>query len=102
MRRARGCRRRLGRRSTQVIDPPAAKGRCVSEASDPKLTDDEQAAWRSFLRAHDHLMRMLDADLREEHDMTISEYDVLVQLQAAPGRRMRMRDLARATLFSRR
>lgn len=64
------------------------------------LTEDQLLAWRTFLRAHDHLLRGLDADLRESHDMTVSEYDVLVQLAGARGRRLRMRDLAQATLFS--
>lgn len=41
---------------------------------------------------HANLLRMLDADLREARDLTISEYDVLVQLVNAKGRRMRTRD----------
>jgi DNA-binding MarR family transcriptional regulator len=57
-------------------------------------------AWRAFLRAYDHAMRALDRDLREAHDLTIGDFDVLVQLSLAPARRLRMRDLARATLFS--
>jgi len=57
-------------------------------------------AWRSFLRAHDTVMRVLDGELREAHDITISEFDVLVQLSRVERGRMRMRDLARATLFS--
>lgn len=56
--------------------------------------------WRGFLRAHDHVIRMLDLDLRNEMGMTISEFEVLVQLSLADGERMRMRDLARSTLFS--
>jgi DNA-binding MarR family transcriptional regulator len=56
--------------------------------------------WRDFLRAHDYLIRMLDADLRAAEGMTISEFDVLIQLSMANGQRMRMRDLAHSTLFS--
>lgn len=63
-------------------------------------SDAEMLLWRSFLRAHDHLIRLLDEDLRDAHGMTISEYDVLLQLSMAKGRRLRMRDLANATLFS--
>ena len=64
------------------------------------LSDAEMTAWRSFLRANDRVMRALDAALRADHGLTLAEYDVLIQLSMAPGRRMRMRDLARATVFS--
>lgn len=78
---------------TQTVPP--------SYGSQPMaLTRVQLDAWRSFLRAYDHAMRVLDAELRERHELTIGEYDVLVQLSLAAGRRLRMRDLARATLFS--
>lgn len=64
------------------------------------LTSAQMTAWRDFLRAYDHAMRSLDRDLRRAHDLTIGDYDVLVQLALAPHGRLRMRDLARATLFS--
>jgi DNA-binding MarR family transcriptional regulator len=64
------------------------------------LSPAEMHVWRDFLRAHDYLIRMLDADLRADQEMTISEFDVLIQLSMADGQRMRMRDLAHATLFS--
>jgi DNA-binding MarR family transcriptional regulator len=65
-----------------------------------RLSPAEMRVWRDFLRAHDYLIRMLDADLRADQEMTISEFDVLIQLSMADGRRMRMRDLAHSTLFS--
>ncbi|MDQ5835009.1 MAG: MarR family winged helix-turn-helix transcriptional regulator [Actinomycetota bacterium] len=65
-----------------------------------ELSDAEMLLWRRFLRAHYHLIRLLDGDLRDAHGMTISEYDVLLQLSMAKSRRLRMRDLANATLFS--
>ena len=63
------------------------------------LSEEQLGAWRAFLRAYDHVLRRLDVDLREAHDLTIAEYDVLVQLSMAEGRRLRMRDLARAILL---
>jgi len=40
------------------------------------LSESEMAAWRSFLRAHDRVMRALDASLRAEHELSIGDYDV--------------------------
>ena len=57
--------------------------------------------WRSFLRAHAHLTRLLEADLLAEHDMPLAVYDVLVQLSEAPERRLRMTELADRVLLSR-
>lgn len=62
---------------------------------------DELAAWRLFLRAHAQVTRRLEADLLAEHDLPLASYDVLVQLAEAPGRRLRMTDLADRVLLSR-
>lgn len=57
--------------------------------------------WRSFLRAHAHASRLLEADLLAEHDLPLTSYDVLVQLVEAPNRRLRMTELAERVLLSR-
>ena len=67
----------------------------------PALTAPEQAAWRSFLRAHATLVRRLEGELVAEHDLPLPSYDVLVQLSEAPGRRLRMTELADRVLLSR-
>jgi DNA-binding MarR family transcriptional regulator len=59
------------------------------------------AAWRSFLRAHTHLLRRLGQDLQTHHKIGLASYDVLVQLAEAPGNRLRMSELASAVLLSR-
>jgi len=64
------------------------------------LPADHEKAWRSWLRAHALLVRTLDADLRAEHGMTLLTYDALVQLSEAPGRRLYMKDLAAALVYS--
>lgn len=64
--------------------------------SDPRLD-----AWRAFLRAHARVMRQLERDLESEQDLSLIDYDVLVQLSAAPDRRLRMSDLADALVLSR-
>ncbi len=59
-----------------------------------------EQAWRHYLRAHALLIRRLDADLRREHDLTLTTYDALVQLSEAPQRRLVMKDLADALVYS--
>ena len=64
------------------------------------LPADHEKAWRGWLRAHALLVRALDADLRAEHGMTLLTYDALVQLSEAPDRRLYMKDLAAALVYS--
>ncbi|WP_320671143.1 MarR family winged helix-turn-helix transcriptional regulator [Patulibacter defluvii] len=64
------------------------------------LSGPELAAWEAFLRAHQAIMRRLEQDLAA-HDLTLSDYDVLVQLVQAPERRLRPVELSRAVLLTR-
>jgi len=61
----------------------------------------ELGAWRGLLRVHAALVRGLDAELEAAHDLPLSSYDVLIYLRSAPGRRLRMADLADSVLLSR-
>jgi DNA-binding MarR family transcriptional regulator len=61
----------------------------------------ELAAWRGMLRVHSALVKALDAELIERHDLPLSSYEVLITLEAAPGRRLRMAELAHSVLLSR-
>ena len=65
------------------------------------LTDPELDAWRGLLRAHARATRLLDAELTAERALPLGSYEVLLHLAAAPGRRMRMTDLANSVLLSR-
>lgn len=65
-------------------------------APDPRL-----AAWRVFLEAHARVSRRLDDELREEHQLSLPEYDALLQLATAPEGRLRMNVLADRVLLSR-
>ncbi|MCK9893740.1 MarR family winged helix-turn-helix transcriptional regulator [Frankia sp. AgB32] len=58
-------------------------------------------AWRSLLQAHAHITRVLEAELEAAHQLPLASYDVLVQLAEAPGRELRMSELAQAVLLSR-
>jgi DNA-binding MarR family transcriptional regulator len=57
-------------------------------------------AWVRFLRAHAALTRELSSRLEAVHELTLSDFDVLVQLYYATGRRMRRIDLARSVLLT--
>ena len=56
--------------------------------------------WVRFLRAHAAITRQLSARLEAEHGLTLSDYDVLVQLYFAPERALRRVDLARTVLLT--
>src|SRR5438067_1242228 len=58
------------------------------------LDDDEQCAWRAFLAATQLLMDQLDRELQAGVGIPHAYYEILVRLSEAPGRAMRMSDLA--------
>jgi DNA-binding MarR family transcriptional regulator len=63
--------------------------------------DRRVAAWRTFLIAHARVTRLLDEELQAEHRLSLAEYDALLQLAEADGRRLRMNQLADKVLLSR-
>jgi DNA-binding MarR family transcriptional regulator len=65
------------------------------------LTPEEQLSWRSWLSASILLTDRLSRDMQAEHGLTMADYEILVRLSEAEGRRMRMSDLAELTLSSR-
>ena len=66
-----------------------------------ELTPEELGAWRGLLRVHSALVKALDAELLAAHELPLTSYEVLINLQAAPGRRRRMAELAEGVLLSR-
>jgi DNA-binding MarR family transcriptional regulator len=64
-------------------------------ADDPRLEP-----WRAFLLAHARIARRLDEELRTEHDLSFAEYDALLTIARAPGRRIRMGQLADSVILS--
>src|SRR6478609_2885590 len=65
-----------------------------------RLSPAELTAWQGLLRVSARLGRQLDADLRRSHRLSGNDYDVLIQLGLAPGRRLRMSALAEQALMS--
>ena len=58
-------------------------------------------AWRGLLVAHSRLVPAVEADLRAAGQVPLSWYDVLLELNAAPDRRLRMSELSQHTVLSR-
>jgi DNA-binding MarR family transcriptional regulator len=67
----------------------------------PWLTTEQQRIWRSFLSGSIVLNDRLDRDLRTAHGLSSPEYEILVRLSEAPGRSIRMAELADAVSHSR-
>ncbi|MGW6460813.1 MarR family winged helix-turn-helix transcriptional regulator [Streptomyces sp. NPDC055078] len=63
------------------------------------LTDDEQRTWRTHLDVSRLLMHQLEKDL-QPFGLTNNDYEILVNLSESAELRMRMSDLAAATLQS--
>jgi DNA-binding MarR family transcriptional regulator len=63
--------------------------------------DECVAAWRTLLLAQNAVLRAIDADLDRAGLIPLTSYDVLLELNAAEGRRLRMQELAARTVLSR-
>lgn len=65
------------------------------------LDSDQQRAWRAYLVGTTLLMDRLDRDLRDQHNLSLPEYEILVRLSETPDRRLRMAVLADSLSHSR-
>jgi DNA-binding MarR family transcriptional regulator len=64
------------------------------------LTEDEQRAWRGYIRLAQLLIRQLDRDLHP-FGLSMHDYEILVELSEAAQNRLRMTELAGRTSQSR-
>ncbi len=64
------------------------------------LSAEQQQIWRSWLSGVARINQHLDADLRRR-GLDLAEYEILVALSEAEGRRLRMSDLAQQVHQSR-
>jgi DNA-binding MarR family transcriptional regulator len=64
------------------------------------LSADEQQAWRTLLTACQTLFGAIDAQLQRDAGFPHGYYEILVRLSEAPGRAMRMTQLAEASTSS--
>lgn len=58
------------------------------------LSEEEQCTWRAFLAAMRLLTDQLDRELQRDAGIPHTYYEILVALSEAPGRRLRMNELA--------
>jgi DNA-binding MarR family transcriptional regulator len=65
------------------------------------LSDAEQRAWRNWLAVATELPVALHRQLQGEFDLSLQDFDVLVQLSEAEGRRLRASDLAQSLQWER-
>src|SRR3954471_22202081 len=84
--------------STHVL-PSSQEGVPVGQ---PRWLDaEEQKAWRAWLYSSMLLQDQLDRELTHETGISHAYYEILVQLSEAPGRALRMSQLADRSLSSR-
>jgi DNA-binding MarR family transcriptional regulator len=68
--------------------------RWLAELPEPDpFSDEEFHAWRGLIRMRETAMREIDRRLREEGDLTLADYGVLVTLVSTPDLRLRMSEL---------
>jgi DNA-binding MarR family transcriptional regulator len=65
------------------------------------MTDTDTAAWAALLRVHAALVPVLDRDLQAACNLPLTWYDVLLELNAAPARRLSMGELGDVAVVSR-
>lgn len=70
-----------------------SSGNCTGES--------EVRTWIRFLATHSAITRELEARLMGAHGLTLSDYDVLVQLARAEHQKLRNIDLAKAVVLTR-
>src|SRR3954453_20774810 len=65
------------------------------------MSDTDAAAWAGLLRVHAALVPVLDRELQSACGLPLTWYDVLLELNSAPGRRLSMGELGRVAVVSR-
>jgi DNA-binding MarR family transcriptional regulator len=72
----------------------------VTATTRPAPTD-RTSAWAALPRVHAALVPALERELAVAHQLALSWYDVLIELNSAPQRRLRMSELAARVVLSR-
>jgi DNA-binding MarR family transcriptional regulator len=65
------------------------------------IQPDPLAAWRAVLLAQSRAVRAIERDLHAAGMVPLTWYDVLLELNAAPDRRLRMQELGMRAVLSR-
>lgn len=72
----------------------------IPEVSGAPFSAEELAAWHGMLTLYGRIMRDLDGRLIASHGISVREFDVLITLFNAPGRQLRMSELAGSVMLS--
>jgi DNA-binding MarR family transcriptional regulator len=65
------------------------------------MSDTDVAAWAALLRVHAAVVPVLDRELQAACSLPLTWYDVLLELNYAPGRRLSMGELGQRAVVSR-
>ena len=65
------------------------------------MSDTDVAAWAALLRVHAAVVPILDRELQAACSLPLTWYDVLLELNYAPGRRLSMGELGQRAVVSR-
>jgi DNA-binding MarR family transcriptional regulator len=65
------------------------------------VPDDLTDTWGALLKVHARLVPRIDRELQETHGLPLTWYDVLLELSAAPERRLTMGELGSVAAVSR-
>ena len=58
-------------------------------------------AWRELLFASAKVVRALEAEMVDKHDLPLTWFDLMGRIKQAPGQRLRMHELEEVSLFTR-
>ena len=88
-----------------AADPATTRDDTHGEAHDghPPVAageTDARVAWHNLLQVSTRVVREFDRSLDREHRISAREFDVLINLDNAPGGGLRMSELANAALLS--
>jgi DNA-binding MarR family transcriptional regulator len=72
----------------------------VSTTGTRWLSADEQVTWRTFVQSCHAFFAAIDAQLQRDTGIPLAYYEILVRLSEAPGRTLRMSQLAEAASAS--
>ena len=64
------------------------------------MEPEEWESWAAVMMLHRAVLQDIDTELRQEHKLAITEFDVLITLFNAPGNRLGMSALARQAMLS--
>lgn len=84
----------------QKATPLSKRPANETQVKRPASGGDVRGTWHRLLRVSSGVLSELDRRLDESHRMGVNEFDVLITLENANDRRLRMTELARAVMLS--